>query len=152
ADITPIAATGLPVPDAFRSGDPPPDSAGEVTGSARYDLLQEVGCGGIGVGFRGRDRGLGRGGAGKGVRGACRDRSDARSRFVEEARICSRLQHPAIVPIYEQGWFGDGRPYFTMKLVEGRTLAALLRDRTDPGHDLPRWLAVFEGVCQAVAY
>jgi tetratricopeptide (TPR) repeat protein len=39
-----------------------------------------------------------------------------------------------------------------MKLVEGRTLSALLRDRSDPAHNLPRFVAIFEQVCQAVAY
>ena len=48
--------------------------------------------------------------------------------------------------------FDDGRPYFTMKLVKGRTLAALLKERTDPAHDLPRFLAIFEQVCQTMAY
>jgi tetratricopeptide (TPR) repeat protein len=54
--------------------------------------------------------------------------------------------------VYEQGWFPDGSPFFTMKLVEGHTLAALLRDRPDPGHDLSRMLAVFGRVCEAMAY
>ena len=40
-----------------------------------------------------------------------RDRPDARRRFVAEARVGSRLQHPAIVPVYELGWFDDRRPY-----------------------------------------
>src|SRR5262249_46596648 len=43
-------------------------------------------------------------------------------------------------------------PFITMKLVEGHTLAALLRDRADPGRDLPRFVGVFEQVCQAMAY
>src|SRR5262249_23822508 len=42
--------------------------------------------------------------------------------------------------------------YFTMKLVKGRTLAALLAERTDPTQDRMRWLKVFEQVCQTVAY
>src|SRR5206468_3851941 len=81
-----------------------------------------------------------------------RDRADARRRFFTEARVGSQLQHPAIVPVYEVGRSGDGRPLFTMKLVEGRTLAALLRDRVDPGQDLPRLMGIFEQVCQAIAY
>src|SRR5262249_30610123 len=44
------------------------------------------------------------------------------------------------------------QPYFTMKLVEGRTLADLLRERTSPAEGLPRFLTVFEQVCQTVAY
>src|SRR4051812_10456335 len=46
----------------------------------------------------------------------------------------------------------DRRPYFTMKLVQGETLADLLKRRKGPGEDLPRWLSVFEQVCQTLAY
>jgi serine/threonine protein kinase len=127
-------------------------ATGAQVGPARYDLLQEVGQGGIGVVFRGRDRLLGRELAVKVLRAAYRDNADARRRFAEEARVGSQLQHPAIVPVYELGRFGDGRPYLTMKLVEGHTLAALLQGRADPGQDLPRLLGIFAQVCQAMAY
>jgi tRNA A-37 threonylcarbamoyl transferase component Bud32 len=129
-----------------------PEPTGAADGADRYDLLQEVGHGGIGIVFRGRDRVLGRDLAVKVLREDYRDQPVCRRRFTEEARIGSRLQHPAIVPVYELGWFGDGRPYFTMKLVEGRTFADLLQDRSDPGQDLPRLLGIFEQVCQAIAY
>jgi tetratricopeptide (TPR) repeat protein len=133
------------------------DLAGEFVapteaGSDRYELLQEIGHGGIGVVFRGRDRHLGRELAVKVLREAYRDRADARHRFIEEARVGSQLQHPAIVPVYEQGWYVDRRPFLTMKLVEGHTLAALLNERADPSEDLPRMLGIFEQVCQAMAY
>jgi serine/threonine-protein kinase len=123
-----------------------------VSGSARYELLQEVGHGGAGVVFRGRDRLLGRELAVKVLRDVYHRAPDFCRRFVEEARVGSRLQHPAIVPVYELGWFDDRRPYFTMKLVEGRTLGALLKERADPSRDWPRLLGVFEQVCQAMAY
>jgi serine/threonine-protein kinase len=74
------------------------------------------------------------------------------SRFLEEARITSRLQHPGVVPIHDVGRFPDGRPFFTMKLVEGRTLAALLAARTSPAEGLQELLRAFEAVCQAIAY
>ena len=73
-------------------------------------------------------------------------------RFVEEAQIGGQLQHPGIVPIYELGAFADRRPYFAMKLVKGQTLAALLAARPSPADGLPRFLAIFEQVCQTVAY
>ena len=73
-------------------------------------------------------------------------------RFLDEARLCGQLQHPGIPPVHEMGTLPDGRPYFAMKLVKGETLAALLDRRTSPANDLPGFLAIFEQVCQTVAY
>jgi serine/threonine-protein kinase len=56
------------------------------------------------------------------------------------------------VLVYELGRFEDNRPFFTMKLVKGLTLASLLEQRPSPQHDLPRFLAIFEQVSQTVAY
>jgi serine/threonine-protein kinase len=50
------------------------------------------------------------------------------------------------------GAFADRRPYFTMKLVRGQTLSSLLAERPAPAHDLPRFLSIFEAICQTVAY
>jgi serine/threonine protein kinase len=52
------------------------------------------------------------------------NRPDVARRFIEEAQIGGQLQHPGVVPVYDIGRFGD-RPFFTMKLVKGQTLAAL---------------------------
>jgi len=46
--------------------------------------------------------------------------------------------------------FVDRRPFFTMKLVKGRTLAELIRSRSDSGDDLPRFLNIFESICQTI--
>jgi serine/threonine protein kinase len=73
-------------------------------------------------------------------------------RFTEEAQIGGQLQHPGIVPVYEVGRSADQQPYFTMKLVRGRTLATLLRQRSDPRQDLARFEQIFEQVCQTMAY
>ena len=83
---------------------------------------------------------------------AHRDKPELVRRFVEEAQIGGQLQHPGVVPVYELGTFGDSRPYFTMKLVKGRTLAELLAERPHPGHDRPRFLAIFEPGGPEVAY
>jgi eukaryotic-like serine/threonine-protein kinase len=122
------------------------------TGLARYDLIHEVGHGGIGVVYRSHDKIMRRELAIKVLRESYCDQSDARRRFFEEARVGSQLQHPAIVPVYELGWLDDRRPYFTMKLVEGHTLAKLLEDRSDNDDNLSRLMAVFDQVCQAMAY
>src|SRR5262249_22504058 len=76
---------------------------------------------------------------------------DVLRRFQEEAQIGGQLQHPGLVPVYELG-AADGRPFFAMKLVEGRTLAELLRERTSSTEELPRFLLIIEQVCQAVGY
>ena len=73
-------------------------------------------------------------------------------RFIEEAQIGGQLQHPGIVPVYELGLMADLRPYFTMKLVKGRTLAALLAERGSPEESRGSLLDVFEAVCQTMAY
>jgi serine/threonine-protein kinase len=73
-------------------------------------------------------------------------------RFLGEARLAGQLQHPGVVPVHDLGHLDDGRPFFAMKLIEGRTLAQLLRERPGPGHDLPRFLRYFQAVCQAVGY
>ncbi len=122
----------------------------EETG--RYQLLGEIGHGGMGAVLKGRDPDLGRDLAVKILLDEHQDDPELVRRFIEEAQIGGQLQHPGIVPVYELGQFGDRRPYFTMKLVKGRTLAALLKERAGPTHDLPRFLGIFEQVCQTMAY
>ncbi len=74
------------------------------------------------------------------------------NRFETEARICGQLSHPFIVPLHTTGILDDGRHYYLMKLVEGKTLAEILHCRAigdDPSAGL---LQVFLNVCQAIAY
>jgi serine/threonine protein kinase len=117
-----------------------------------YEVLAQLGKGGMGAVFRGRDPELGRELAIKVLLDKHQHRPDVVQRFLEEAQIGGQLQHPGIVPVYALGRFADGRPYFTMKLVKGLTLAALLAQRPGPAEDLPRFLKVFEQACQALAY
>jgi serine/threonine protein kinase len=118
----------------------------------RYQFLGEIARGGMGAVLKGRDTDLGRDLAVKVLLEKHRDNPGLLRRFVEEAQIGGQLQHPGIVPVYELGCFDDRRPFFTMKLVKGHTLAALLEARRDLIHDRPRFLAIFETVCQTMAY
>ncbi len=111
-----------------------------------------MGQGGRGIVYRVSDPELHRPLAVKVLRPELRDDSDAVRRFLGEAQIMGQLQHPGIVPVHAIGQLPDGRPYFAMKLVQGRTLAQLLALRPAPAHDLPRFLVIFQQVCQAVAY
>ncbi len=118
----------------------------------RYQLFGEIARGGMGAVLKGRDPDLGRDLAVKVLLESHHDKPELVRRFVEEAQIGGQLQHPGIVPVYELGAFADHRPYFTMKLVKGRTLSALLAQRQSTAHDLPRFLGIFEAVCQTLAY
>ena len=102
--------------------------------------------------LQGRDVALGRDLAVKVLLDRHRDKPGLIRRFVMEARIAGQLQHPGTVPVHDLGALDDGRPYFAMKLVKGRTLEAILKERTDPSENLPRFLAIFEQICQTVAY
>jgi serine/threonine-protein kinase len=106
----------------------------------------------MGAVLRARDTLLGRELAVKVLLKGLADRPEVVRRFIEEAQIAGQLQHPGIPPVHEVGALPDGRPFIAMKLIEGRTLAELLRQRTSPAEDLPRWLGVFEVVCQTLAY
>jgi serine/threonine-protein kinase len=117
----------------------------------RYQLQGEIARGGMGAVLRGRDVDLGRDLAVKVLLEKHAERPEVVRRFIEEAQIGGQLQHPGVVPVYDIGHFGD-RPFFTMKLVKGHTLAALLSTRTDPSADWPRFLAITLQVAQALAY
>jgi tetratricopeptide (TPR) repeat protein len=106
----------------------------------------------MGVVLKGRDVDLGRDVAVKVLLEKHRDSPEMIRRFVEEAQIAGQLQHPGIIPVYELGRLPDDRLYIAMKLIRGRTLAALLESRTDANEDRPRYLAIFEQLCQAMAY
>jgi serine/threonine-protein kinase len=129
-----------------------PDRTEGADRSLRYRIDGEIARGGMGAVLKGRDPDLGRDLAVKVLLEGHRDKPDLLRRFVEEAQIGGQLQHPGIVPVYELGTFADSRPYFTMKLVKGRTLAQLLKERPSPRDELPRLLGIFEQVCQTMAY
>jgi serine/threonine-protein kinase len=139
-------------PDAPAPVVGPGEAALLAGGPVRYQVLGEIARGGMGVVLKGRDPDLGRDVAIKVLHPGHAGDSTLVRRFVEEAQIGGQLQHPGILPVYELGLDASLRPYFTMRLVKGRTLAALLEERPDRARDLDRLLAVFEQVCQTVAY
>ncbi len=130
-----------------------PDSDALPPGPAggRYRLYGEIARGGMGAVLRGRDVDLGRDLAIKVLLDKHAHRPDVARRFLEEAQVGAQLQHPGVVPVYDVGRFG-GRPFFTMKLVQGKTLAAVLRERASPSADRPRLLGIALQVAQALAY
>ncbi len=118
----------------------------------KYRILGEIARGGMGVILRGHDVELGRDIAIKVTDSKLAKRPEVVERFIEEAQIGGQLQHPGIVPVYELGLMADQRPYFTMKLIKGRTLAAMLNRRKSSDEDRVRFLGIWESVCQTMAY
>jgi serine/threonine-protein kinase len=155
-DVVARLAGGEPVHVELRGAGgeskPSANGASQVVprGRADYAVFGEIARGGMGVILRGRDANLGRDVAIKVLREDLVRRPEVLQRFVEEAQIGGQLQHPGIVPVYELGLMADERPFFAMKLIEGRTLAALLAERGDS--ERRKLLDVFEAVCQTVAY
>jgi serine/threonine-protein kinase len=106
----------------------------------------------MGAIYQGRDLELGRELAVKVIREELRDQPEMVRRFVEEAQIGGQLQHPGITPVHDLGRFPDGRFFIAMKLLRGRTLAALLEARQSPDVGRMSFLTIFVQVCQAIAY
>src|SRR5262249_19091042 len=82
-------------------------------------------------------------------------------RFLLEAEITGRLEHPGIVPVYGLGAYADGRPFYAMRLIRGDNLKEAIQryhqeaPRLPPGERSLRFRALlgrFVAVCQAVAY
>jgi serine/threonine-protein kinase len=144
------AALGPPDPPAAGGGSAPVlAGVGEL---GRYAFVEKIGAGGMGMVLRVHEPVLNRYLALKVLKEEHRGCPDLERRFLEEAQIAGQLQHPGIVPIHELGTLPDGRPFFTMRLVKGRTLGEQLASRASPADDLPRFLMIFEQVCQAMAY
>ena len=114
--------------------------------TSRYEVIAELGKGGMGAVYEVRDRVLDRPAALKVVLGAASD--EALERFVREARAGAALEHPALVPTYDLGRAG-GELFFTMQLVQGRTLAHALAHEAPAIAEPVRWLAA---AARGVAY
>jgi serine/threonine-protein kinase len=111
-----------------------------------YELLAELGRGGMGVVYQARQLSLDRMVALKMVlRGATASPADL-ARFRAEAEAVARLDHAGIVPVYEVGEI-DGQPYFSMKFVAGTTLARRLAEGPMPPREAAALLAP---ICRAI--
>jgi len=124
----------------------------QVAAAQRYTLGKEIDRGGMGIIYRATDTFLGREVALKVLHEKYGALSEAALRFAGEARITGQLQHPSIPPVHDLGTLSDGRPFLAMKLIKGQTLDESLKDRPGAMADRGRFVAVFEQICQALAY
>ena len=123
----------------LRAVDDDPDFSG-----TRYDVIDRIGSGGMGLVFRGHDRELGRDVAIK-VTAFATD-ADA-ERLRAEARTLARLEHPGIVAVHDVGRLPDGRVFTVMMLVRGERL-----DVRAAHVSLADRLRFFDRICDAVAF
>ena len=120
---------------------------GPALEGTKYQLLEEIGRGGMGTVYLVRDRELRRNVALK-VLDSSDDSEDLATRLAAEARILAYLEHPGIVPVHDAGTLCDGRVYYVMKFVQGQRL-----DTYCSAHPaLSELLRVFVRVCEPVAF
>jgi serine/threonine-protein kinase len=115
----------------------------EVSGT-RYQIVRELGRGGMGVVYEAWDAELQRNVAMKVVNIALTDVD----RLRREARILAALEHPGIVPVHDVGVLPDGRLFYTMKLVRGTRLDEWVKTQ----HTRTEVLRLFARVCESVAF
>ncbi len=126
-----------------------------------YQVLEEIGKGGMGEVFLAYDTTCGRKIALKRIRSDLLEHVQMHNRFLKEARITSQLTHPSIIPIYAIQ-SQDHQSFYTMPYVEGDTLKQILRkarlrekqgEKSEGiGGSIPALITIFLNICQAIAY
>jgi tetratricopeptide (TPR) repeat protein len=141
-----------------------PPIVGPISNSAlsRYRILRPHAKGGLGEVFVAVDQELHREVALKEIQHYYAHDPDSRARFLLEAEVTGRLEHPSIVPVYGLGSYSDGRPYYAMRFIQGESFKDAInryhqadRGDRDPGQralELRQLLRRFLDVCNAIAY
>jgi serine/threonine protein kinase len=144
-----IENTTVPPASAEPSGTGPADS-GSLVGQTfgDYELLEEVGRGGMGIVYKARQKSLERLVALKMLLSDQLKNPALLSRFLGEARTVAGLSHPNIVGVYQVGECSVGH-YFVMEFIDGRSLESILRERTVP---IPWAISLIIVVAEAVHY
>src|SRR5262245_10619348 len=137
--------------DAPRADSPTVIAGNGEAGKAfgEYDLLEEIGRGGMGVVYRARHRALQTNVALKLIRGSQLAASDELRRFYQEARVAAGLDHPQIVRVHAVGE-QDGQHFLAMDLIEGPNLGSLVAE----GRPLnaARTAEIMSDIARAVQY
>ncbi|WP_164018110.1 bifunctional serine/threonine-protein kinase/formylglycine-generating enzyme family protein [Pyxidicoccus trucidator] len=177
-DETPLSAdppqamrtvSQVPTPDQGLAWEPAgwsrnePSPQGATLLPSRYKELGLLGQGGMGEVRRVHDAFLGRTVAMKLLRPDVTIHAESMARFIEEAQATAQLQHPGIVPVHDLGRLQDGRWYFTLKEISGRTLSSVITEvheaisqgrseASASGWTFRRLIESFHRVCETVAY
>ncbi|MBX3169998.1 MAG: serine/threonine protein kinase [Candidatus Eremiobacteraeota bacterium] len=126
--------------------------------SERYELGEALGKGAMGEVVKAVDRQLEREVAIKSLRAKHLHNEESKARFVLEAKATGQLQHPNIPTVHELGETEEGRPYFTMTVVQGENLGSIV-DRLRQGnpdyhktYTFARRIQIIQAVCDAIHY
>src|SRR5207237_7186844 len=135
---------------------------GFAVAEQRYRLLRLHAGGGLGEVYLAEDERLHRQVALKRMRSEVAHVPESRRRFLVEAEVTGRLEHPGVVPVYGLTEDADGEPCYAMRFIEGETLKDAIarfhggdRPGSDPGEralELRRLLSRFVAVCNTIAY
>jgi serine/threonine-protein kinase len=131
----------------------------------RYRILRPHARGGLGEVYVAQDRELNREVALKEIRLDSAHQPDSRARFLREAEITGRLEHPGVVPVYGLGHYPDGRPFYAMRFIKGDSLKDAIerfhadgagststRSSADRNLEMRQLLGRFIDLCNAIAY
>jgi serine/threonine protein kinase len=146
-NVQKAASTGTPSAQS--------SSADEASTHCKYTLVREIASGGMGQIYFGEDPQLKRHVA---VKVSSVSEAGEDPRFSKEAEVLAQLAHPNIVPIYNIGVDAQSRPFYSMKLIKGRTLQAILNLIRDGDatatKEYPRatLLTIFRKVCDAMMF
>jgi serine/threonine protein kinase/tetratricopeptide (TPR) repeat protein len=156
-----VAAVGSTRADDLEATEPHVAN-GRDDPTRRYQILRPHAKGGLGEVFVAEDLELHREVALKEIQECHADDSISRARFLLEAEVTGRLEHPGIVAVYGLGQYADGRPFYAMRFIRGENLKDAIRgfhEAEKPGRDpgqrslaLRQLLGRFVDVCNAVAY
>ncbi len=143
------AAAAAPAENAPFSTTGTPRAPGASAPPGRYEIVGELGRGGMGIVYKARDTVLDRVVAFKVLPDALRENPQALKNFLREAKSAAQLNHPNIVTVYDAGE-QDGRAYIAMEYVDGTTLKEIVKRR---GAIAPSGVAnVLAQMCEALAY
>lgn len=137
--------------------DPPPRDEND-----RFRIIRAYRQGGLGEVLLAHDRQLDRDVAVKQIKLRWKDSIEARQRFIQEAKVTGKLEHPGIVPVYAMGTWPDGEHYYAMRFIEGDTMKDVI-DRyhkcdgkadseDDKRLQLRELLSRFVDVCNTIQY
>ncbi len=129
---------------------------------SRYRKVRQHAAGNLGVVYVAHDDELNRDVALKEIRDRNADQPDSQAKFLLEAEVTGGLEHPGIVPVYGLGHHADGRPFYAMRFIRGKSLLDAIKTfhaddslKSDPGRRtlaLQKLLRRFTDVCNALAY